>query len=68
MTPTPLPCVNVRPECQQQFEQHAEWLRGLQTKVERHGESIAAIKAQVAMAAAFGSVVGGAIVSYFVRH
>ena len=68
MSATPVPCTMMRPECKQQFEQHAAWLKGLQAKVERHGESIAAIKAQVALAAGFGSIVGGAIVSYFVRH
>ncbi len=59
---------DINPECDRRFEEHRAWLQTLQSQAQRHGEYIAAIRAQVALAAGVGAIVGGAIVSYVVRH
>jgi hypothetical protein len=50
-------------ECKERHDRLESWVRDLDRRVQIHGESIAALKVQVAMWAAVGALAGGAIVS-----
>ena len=64
---TPSAHCEINPDCERRFDEHRAWLKDLQDQARRHGEYIAAIRAQVALAAGFGAIVGGALVSYLVK-
>lgn len=60
---TPPPFCSITPECDRRFEEMAAHIRVLDERTRIHGESIAALRAQVAAYAAMGSLVGGGLVS-----
>jgi uncharacterized coiled-coil protein SlyX len=54
-------------ECRDRHEALERRVASVETRQQSQGESIAALRAQVASAAAFGSLVGGGVVALVVK-
>lgn len=50
-------------ECERRHDKLEDWVKRIDARVQTQGESIAALRVQVAMWAGLGAVVGGGVVS-----
>jgi type II secretory pathway component PulM len=60
---TPVPHCDLHLDCDRRFTELGEWMARIDERQRVQGESIAAVRAQVAAYAAVGSLIGGGLVS-----